>query len=178
MPYGGFLANELLIAQFSGVNGFLGTRGSLMLDTVFLAMLAVLPVMGISIWLVKYRRKFQLHKIIQLTLASALLLAVVAFEIEVRVTGWTDRALPSPYWQDGRWNDWIDASLAVHLCFAIPTPLLWMVVIVQALRRFPKPPRPNEYSRRHAIWAWLAAIAMSLTAITGWVFYWLAFAAE
>ena len=82
-----------------------------------------------------------------------------------------------PYWRDGSWNDWVDCSLGVHLFFAIPTAVLWVFVIVQALRKFPAPPIPNQYSRRHILWARLAALEMLMTAFTGWVFYWLAFAA-
>ena len=65
--------------HYSGIDGFLGTRASLMLDVVALAMLAVLPVLGFSIWLVRCRRLYAIHKRIQLTLASVLLLTVVAF---------------------------------------------------------------------------------------------------
>ena len=38
----------LLGEQFSGTNGFLGTRGSLMLDVVFLAMFAIVPVLALT----------------------------------------------------------------------------------------------------------------------------------
>ena len=88
-----------------------------------------------------------------------------------------DRAKPSAFWKDGAFNDWIDASLMIHLACAIPTAVLWIVVIVRALRQFPKPPLPGEHSRSHIFWARLAAIELILTAITGCVFYLLAFAA-
>jgi hypothetical protein len=48
-------------------------------------------------------------------------------------------------------------------------------VIVPALRKYPSPPVPGPHSRQHVPLARLAAIDMALTAITGWVFYWLAF---
>ena len=67
--------------------------------------------------------------------------------------------------------------LIVHLSCAIPTAVLWVVVIWQALRHFPSPPGPSNYSRRHALGGWLAALGMVLTAVTGWLFYWLAFVA-
>ncbi|HVW45670.1 MAG TPA: DUF420 domain-containing protein, partial [Solirubrobacterales bacterium] len=66
-------------------------------------------------------------------------------------------------------------SLGVHLLFAVTTALLWIFVMVRALRRFPCPPAPNDHSRSHIFWARLAAIDMLLTAVTGWAFYWLAF---
>lgn len=170
------MGSSVLIGQFPGINGFLGTRGSLMLDLVFLAMFAVVPILGWSIRLAK-QGKFVLHKRVQVVLALVLLVAVTAFEIEMRVVGWEDRAKPSPYWAEARWNDPVDYSLAIHLFFAIPTALLWLYVVIQALRKFPKPAAPNEHSASHRFWAPIAAFEMLMTAITGWVFYWIAFVA-
>jgi len=158
-------------------HGFLPTRGSIMLDVVFVAMFAIVPVLLFSIYLVKYRGNFALHKTIQIASAVVLLVAVVAFEVDVRLfTDWELLAAPSPYYQADTWCPvWI--SLVIHLCVAIPTPLLWIVVIVQALRRFPSPPTPGAHSGAHKTLGWIAAIGMVLTAVTGWVFYWMAFVA-
>ena len=41
-----------------------------MLDVVFLAMFAVLVALATSVYLVRYRRSYLLHKRIQLTLAT------------------------------------------------------------------------------------------------------------
>ena len=78
--------------DFPGAEGFLGSRASLMLDVVFVAMLAVIPVMGWSIYQVRRRRRFALHKQVQLALAALLLVAVLAFEIDMRLYGWEERA--------------------------------------------------------------------------------------
>ena len=157
-----------------GIDGFLGTRASIMLDVVFLAMFAIIPVMGWSIWLVKNRHQYALHKRIQLGLGLLLAVAVGLFEIDMRfISGWRDRAEPSPYYPTG----WVVTSLGIHLVFATTTALLWIVVIVRALRNFPDPPVPGAHSRAHVFWARLAAWDMLLTAVTGWIFYWLAFVA-
>jgi putative membrane protein len=161
-----------LLAEAPGVNGFLGSRASLMVDVVFLAMFLVLPVLGWSIWQVKVRRRFLLHKRVQLTLAAVLLMAVTAFEIDMRfISGWRQRAEPSPYWASGV----VTISLCIHLVFSITSFCLWLYVVIGALRNVPNPPGPSSYSPRHIFWARLAAIDMVLTAITGWIFYWLAF---
>ncbi|HEY2840848.1 MAG TPA: DUF420 domain-containing protein, partial [Pirellulales bacterium] len=94
------------------------------------------------------------------------------FEGDMRIRGWTERAKPSPYYET-----WVQHSLSIHLPFAVSTALLWIVVTVRAVRRFPCPPEPNEHSRSHLFWAKLSAIDMLLTAVTGWVFYGLAFVA-
>ena len=165
-----------LLGQHPGINGFLGTRGSLMLDVVFLAMFAVIPLLAWSVLLAR-RGRFALHKKVQLTLGGVLLLAVLAFEAEMRLVGWSHRAQPSPYWRGDAWDDPVHYSLMVHLFFAIPTAVLWLVVIVRALRNFPSPPAPGSHSRWHRCWARLAAFEMMMTALTGLLFYWLAFVA-
>jgi len=162
-----------MLLAYAGINGFLGTRASLMLDVVFLAMFLVLPVMGLSIGMVRFRKNYLWHKRAQLILAVVLLTAVAAFEIDMQfVSGWRDRAAPSPYWKTG-----VMTSLDVHLVFSISTFFLWLYVVTGALRNIPRPPGPSSYSRRHTFWARLAAIDLVLTALTGWIFYWLAFVA-
>jgi putative membrane protein len=148
--------------QFSGIDGFLGSRASLMLDLVFLAMFAVLPVLGWSIFQVKRRRRYLLHKRVQLALGA--------------VNGWRDRAAASRFWNVTGVN-WVDAALALHLCFAITTSLAWIVVIARALMNFPSPPAPGPHSPWHLRWAKVAALDMLLTALTGWLFYLMAFVA-
>jgi uncharacterized membrane protein YozB (DUF420 family) len=156
--------------------GFLGTRASLMLDVVFLAMFLVLPLLGVSIYFVK-RGWYPLHKKMQLVLGVTLLLAVIAFEVDMRfITDWEKLAEPSPYYQVDAWST-VWTALSIHLCFAIPAAFLWGYVIVQALRKFPDPPKPGPHSAAHNRWAWLATGSMVMTAVTGWIFYYLAFVA-
>jgi putative membrane protein len=165
-----------LVGQ-QGMDGFLGTRGSLMLDVVFLAMFAVLPALAASIALVK-RGYYRTHKWLQVTLGIVLLVAIVAFELDMQIYGWRHRATESPYFSsDAFWSSPLGVSLAVHLFFAIPTALLWVYVIAMALWRFPANPLPNAYSHAHKKLGWLAALEMTFTALTGWLFYWMAFVA-
>ena len=149
-----------------------------MLDVVFVAMFLVLPALAHSIYQVRHLRRFERHKRLQLWLGGILLVTVAAFETDMRVNGWQHRAMASPYYQSGAPGNWVGRVLSVHLVFATTTALLWIMVIVQALRKFPKPPASNEHSSRHKFWGWLAAIDMALTAVTGWTFYWLAFVAK
>jgi uncharacterized membrane protein YozB (DUF420 family) len=170
----------MLLAQttYPGIGGFLGTRGSLMLDVVFLAMFVVTPLLAASVLLVKQRRQYGLHKRLQIAMAGVLLAAVLLFEVDIRVNGWEARAEPSPYFDAAhKWTCPAGVALIVHLSFAVPTLVLWIVVVVRALRGFAIPPVPGPHSTAHARWGWLAAGGMVLTAVTGWLFYWLAFAA-
>ena len=123
-------------------------------DVVFLVMFLVVPVLGWSVWQVKFRRNFVLHKRVQLTLAAVLLAAVAAFEFDMRfISGWRERAEPSVYWASGV----VQTSLYVHLLFSISTFCLWLYVVIGAVRNMPNPPEPSAYSPRHIFWARLAA---------------------
>ena len=142
-----------------------------MLDFVVAAMLGIVLLLAYSIYLVRVKRRYTLHKRLQLGMGLVLLATVLAFEIDVRFfTDWEELAKPSPFYDSGV----VTASLIVHLCFAVPTPLVWIYVIVRALRNYPSPPTPGKHSRAHRRDGWLAAIGMFMTAITGWVFYYLA----
>lgn len=165
--------------DYDGIDGFLGTRASLMLDVVFLAMFLVVPALGWSVWLVRCRRNYLLHKRVQLALGIVLLAAVTAFEIDMRWSGWKHRAVESTYNGTWTWGEWgaVQTSLAVHLLFAVSTAVLWVVTIVAALRKMPHPPAPCPHSRLHKLLGRLSAIDMILTSLTGWIFYWLAFVA-
>ena len=161
--------------EYPGLDGFLGNRASLMLDVVFLAMFVVVPVMGWSIYQVKYRKRYVLHKRVQIAIGLVLAVAVTLFEIDIRVNGWRERAAASPYYSEIWSEGLVNWSLWIHLIFAITSSVVWVFVIVQALRKFPTPPLPSEYGPRHKFWATIAAIDMCLTSLTGWIFYWLAF---
>lgn len=165
------------------MNGFLQhllptSRASLMLDVVFVSMLVVVPTMWWSIYLVRCHHGYRAHKRIQLALGVALLVVLILFEADIRMHGWRDRTISSPYATSANGPSWVDLALRLHLVFAVSTVALWIAVIIQALRHFPSPPQPNEHSRWHQTVGKLAAYDMTLTAITGWLFYWLAFVAS
>ncbi|MBS0209210.1 MAG: DUF420 domain-containing protein [Planctomycetes bacterium] len=151
------------------VDGFLGTRASFMLDVVFLAMFAVVPIMFWNVWLVRSRKNYRLHKRVQLLLGAVLLLAVTLFEVDMRVNGWKHRAVDSSY------PGLVMPSLYIHLCFAVPTAVVWSWVIFRAVRRFAHDPVPNMHSVEHRRWGWIGVFLMTMTALTGWAFYAFAF---
>lgn len=146
-----------------------------MLDVVFMAMFAIVIVMLFSIYKVRTGRRFASHRKIQLSLTIVLVVAVSAFEIDMRFfTKWRELAAESPYYESGL----VSKMLAFHLLFAIPTPLIWGYTILGAVRHFSKDdPKPNDFSEKHRLWGRIAAAAMFMTATTGCVFYWMAFIA-
>ncbi len=172
-------ASETTAAK-PGIDGFLGTRASLGMDVVLVGLIALLPVLAWSVALVR-RGRYVAHKRLQLFIVAALLAAIVVFEIDIRlVSDWRVRAAGGPPW-GGAPNPWwpagVLAALGIHLVFAVSTPVLWAWVVWEALARFPVPPAPGSHGPRHRRMARLAALDLLLTAITGTIFYWLAFVA-
>jgi len=156
-----------------GIDGFLGSRASFGMDLVLVGLIALLPVLAWSIHLVRHRRDYAAHRRLQLFIAAALFAAIVVFEIDVRlVSDWKVRAAPSPWWPGG-----VLAALGIHLVFAISSLVLWVWVLWEAVLRFPTPPVPGSHGPRHRGMARLAAADLVLTAVTGTIFYVLAFVA-
>jgi uncharacterized membrane protein YozB (DUF420 family) len=154
------------------IASILGTRGSLMLDVVFLATFAIVIVLAYSIYLVRFRKKYRWHARIQIVLFSVLLVAVTAFEIDIRFfTAWRKLAEPSPFYANG----WVDRMLAVHLCFSVPAPILWLATVVLGVRWFGWDATPNRHAPRHRLLGWISAAVMVMTTTTGWIFYYMAF---
>jgi putative membrane protein len=162
-------------AEMPGIDGLfvgLGSRGSLGMDVVLVGLIALLPVLAWSIMAVR-RGKYLLHKRLQLVIVALLALAIVFFEIDIRLlSDWRARARPSGFWPAG-----VFWSLGIHLVFAISTLVLWVWVLWEALSRFPNPPHPAGHGPRHRVMARIAALDLAATAITGFIFYWLAFVA-
>jgi len=160
------------------IDGFLPWRGPFVLDVIVIGMVFVLMALAWSVYSVKYRNQYQRHKVTQLCLAGGLLILLICFEIDVQFfENWRQRAQASPFYDAATRSGPVVYSLWIHLLFATTTLVLWVVIIALALRQFPNPPAPRPHSRFHARWGTVEAIDMALTAVTGWVFYFLAFVA-
>ncbi len=164
--------------RYGGVSGFLPGRASLSVDLIVVTMLFVLIALGFSVHSVRSRRRYGLHKSVQLATASSLVVLLLLFEVDIHfIDDWTSRADASPYFDQASRSGLVVYALAVHLVFATTTFVLWLIVIGAALIKFPVPPREGDHSRFHRRWGTIAAIDMVLTTLTGWLFYWLAFVA-
>jgi putative membrane protein len=162
----------------NSIMGFLPWRGPLVIDVIVVAMVFVLMTLCFSLFLVKFRKRYHRHKVIQLCIAGVLLALLVVFEIDLQYfENWRERAHASPYFDVASGRGLVIYTLWIHLLFATTTLALWFLIIVRALNQFPNPPRPNQHSGYHSRWGMVAAIDMVLTAVSGWVFYVLAFVA-
>lgn len=163
-------------------DGFLGYDTSFMLDAVVCALVLVVPLLAFSLYLVKVRRAYALHRNLQIALGVLLLVAITAFEVDLQLVhgGWQniankDQASPRLH---GERLAQAQQILRIHLAFAISTPVLWGLTTVLALRRYPNPPVPGSHSQLHKALGWLSVADLVLTSATGLAFYYVAFMAK
>jgi putative membrane protein len=162
-------------------HGFLGYDTTFMLDFVVCALVVVVPILLLSLYQVKVRRNYLLHRNLQVLLGVVLLAAVLAFEVDVQLVhdGWENivnkPGQPVRLTGDALAN--VRRILGIHLCFAITTPLLWGTTMVLAWRKFSRPPLPGPHSRLHSTLGWLSTLDLVATSVTGLWFYYVAFVA-
>lgn len=150
-----------------------------MLDFVVCALVIIVPLLLYSLWLVKVKKAYTRHKWLQLALGLILLIAVTAFEVDLQIVhgGWENIVRKSIADETALAARVAEARpyLLLHLLFAVTTPILWIATLILAFRRFSNPPLPGEHSRLHKTLGWLSTIDITLTAVTGLLFYYVAF---
>jgi uncharacterized membrane protein YozB (DUF420 family) len=153
-------------------DGFLGYKASFMLDVVVVSLLLVVPLLVWSLFLVKVRRNYVAHRSLQTLVGVVLLVAVSAFEVDMRRQGGIDGILAKrtvSLTPDQRAS--FNVLLAVHLVFAVTTVLLWGTTLILAWKRMPSPPAPCDHSHLHKRLGWLSALDITATAVTGLLVY-------
>lgn len=149
------------------------SRATLIMDFVVIALIILLPVLCYSIHAIRYRRNVVKHRRLQTFLGIVLGIAIIAFELDVRINGWRHLAEQSPFY-----DTLVFPSLFLHLIFAIPTLITWTTVLVSSLRNFRGGNVSQSKIDRHKLLGRLSAIGLFMTSITGWIFFWLAFIAS
>jgi len=113
-------------------HGFLGTRADLLMDVVFISTLATPFILA---WGIRYarQREFRKHRAVQTTLLCVLLVAVIFFEVDVRLSGGSGSLMKgSSYAGTG----WLRGILLAHVLANIVTFFGWLVLVVKSWRRF------------------------------------------
>lgn len=151
------------------MQGFLGTRAPLILDIMAVSLLLVFALQVLSIALVRAKR-YKAHKRIQLSVGWIMGFILIGFEVQMRLVGWRHLAEDSPYF-----DTFLYPLLLLHLIFAIPTFLLWIITIYGAVKNFDMSPRPSKYSIIHKRFGKLSVALSMGTCLTAWMFYWIAF---
>ena len=145
------------------------SRASPVIDLLALSTLLITLLFSTSIYMVRKKKRYRLHKYLQTTCTCLLLLVLLVFEAEIHLRGWRAQAQASPLY------DKLSYLLYPHIGLATCTTVLWLYVFISALKNFPNPPSPNKYSGTHRRLGHIIAVILYLTAISGLSFYWLAF---
>ena len=157
-------------------DGFLGYKASFMLDVVVCALVIVVPTLLFSLYAVKVRKNYTLHRNLQVTLGVVLLVAVGLFEVDMRMQGGIMGILAKRSVElTPEQLRFFYRILWVHLFFSVTTVFLWAGTLILALRRMPNPPQPCAHSPLHKRLGWLSAIDITMTAITGLLVYYCGF---
>ena len=156
--------------------GFLGYPSTLMLDVVVVALALVVPLLLVSLYLVKIARNYTAHRNLQILLGGLLLVTVGLFELDMRLQGGWQAILKNRDVQlSPERLSLVSQVLFVHLGFAVSTCILWTVTLIWAWRAYPNPPVPMSHSKTHKLLGWLSMLDITLTSVTGLAFYYLAF---
>jgi putative membrane protein len=151
--------------------GFFGTRADILMDLVIVAFIIILPVLTIS-WSKARQKKYPQHRGIQLWLGSILGVAVILFEVDLKMSGgMAELTKDSPYFDTALLNGWIYG----HTLVAILTTIIWVVLIIMSLRRFGNPPSPNDFSGKHRFWGRTGMTTMFITGVSAFPLYYYGF---
>ncbi len=157
--------------EYQGIEGIFGSRASLAYDVAFLLELAVIPMFIQGLTLLLVRKNYETHKRLMLIVSGVFAVAAGLFAFEFFSYDWRTRvgvaadAIPRITYM----------TLTIHLAFLSITALIWLFLLVNALRKIPSPPRPCEFGPTYVFWLVLLGLQLFISTLTGWEFYLLAF---
>ncbi len=151
--------------------GFLGTRADVLMDLVVVSFAVVLPALFVS-WRKARAGEFGVHKRVQVTLFAVLAVAVLLFEVDLRMSGGIFELTRESVYAG---TLLLNGSIWFHVALSISTSVVWIWLVIVSLRRFPSPPAPAAFSTTHRRVGRVGMIGMGLTGITGIELYVLGF---
>ena len=144
-------------------DSFLGARADALMDIVVLSLAIIVPIVIWSYLTVK-NKHYKKHKKIQLVLFIVLAIVVVIFEMDMKAHGGIFEMVKGSRFEG---TGFMNFSIYFHTFLSITTSMIWFVLIVLSLVKFPKDPKPNKFSKSHKIWGRIGMIDMILTGLTG-----------
>jgi uncharacterized membrane protein YozB (DUF420 family) len=152
--------------------GFLGTRADILMDLVIVSLVVIVPLLAWS-WSRARDADFGAHRKIQIGLFSVLVVAVILFEADIKMSGGIFELTKGSRY-DG--TAFLKASVYVHTALSILTSLIWVSLIVFSLIAFGNPPKAGRFGTVHRMVGRIGMVGMILTSITGVQLYILGFA--
>jgi putative membrane protein len=150
--------------------GFLGTKAPMFMDIVTLIVVLLPFLLYGSIFLAK-QKKYRLHKQTQVALFIITLFVILFFEYGVRVDGGIEKYLTYTDISDS----FVIGFLTFHITIATVTIFLWGRLFYLSLKALKAGELPGKFSIYHKKLANITAIAIILTAITGFGVYFILF---
>ncbi|AMV36527.1 DUF420 domain-containing protein [Planctomyces sp. SH-PL62] len=143
--------------------GFLGTRGDVLMDAV---LVAIVLTPFLFLWAVRLARsgRYKAHRNLQTCLLTLLLVAVVLFEIDIRLSGGTEAFLEGSPYAGSSLLKWL---LRTHVAVAVSSFALWawLVVLAWKHRMDLHPQLFSAVHRRRGYWVFAGTVFTSLTGV-------------
>lgn len=146
--------------------GFLGFGAPFMMDVVMVALLVINPALFWSIQQAK-KGRFEIHRKVQIALSAVLFIAVILFEVEIRLANGIANIIG-----EERYTDQFRMVLYIHLLFSVTTTILWAVLTYKGIKLYTPQGFPEDYAPHHKKWGMIGALDLVMTTLTGyWVYY-------
>jgi len=150
--------------------GFFGTKAPLFMDIVTL-IVVLLPFLLYGSILLAKKKKYRLHKLTQIALFITTILVVAFFEFGVRLDGGIKKYLTYTDISDS----FVIGFLTFHITIATIAIILWGRLFYLSLKALKAGELPGKFSIYHKKLANITAIAIVLTAVTGFGVYYILF---
>jgi putative membrane protein len=147
------------------MRGFLGTEAPFMMDVVVVSLILVVPLLAFSISKAR-SGAIKCHRRLQIILSITLSIAVVLFELEMRLAGGIKSIIEAH-----RYTFSYRCFLWFHIFLAVSTLVLWAITFFHANKNFDGQNLLESYKPKHRILGKCSTLALLLTSTTGLVVY-------
>jgi putative membrane protein len=144
--------------------GFFGTRADLFMD-VTIVLLTALPFVMLAAFRLARHRRLTAHRTLQIALLATVLVVLVLFELDIRLSGGTQAFVAQ-----SRLGPIALPLLRIHVAIATITFLSWLALILASLKRFRRV-LPGPFTPRHRMWGKLTFVGVCLLSSTGAALY-------
>jgi putative membrane protein len=152
--------------------GGLFPNTDILIDIVNFSFVVIVPVLIYS-WLKVRKGEYSLHKKVQLALFAVLFIAVILFEVDLKMRGGIFEMVKDSQFAG---TAFLNGLIWFHMFVSITTSFIWIGLVTFSLWKFASPPVPNRFSGVHRFFGKIGMIDMILTGITGVMLYVLGFA--